>query len=59
MTNYKLMLTDVDECSSEPAKCVNGADCSNTEGSFFCQCPFGFNGDGRSDGNGCTGIYTC
>ena len=36
--------------------CVSEATCSNTEGSFTCQCPFGFIGDGRSDGNGCTGI---
>lgn len=47
--------TDVDECSSEPMRCVGEATCSNTEGSFICQCPFGYIGDGRSNGNGCTG----
>ena len=48
--------SDVDECSSDPDVCTSEANCTNTEGGFSCQCPFGYIGDGRSDGNGCTGI---
>ena len=35
--------------------CSPNADCTNTEGGFICQCPFGFNGDGRFSGTGCVG----
>ena len=52
-----IIFLDVDECSSEPDVCVSVANCSNTEGGFSCQCPFGYIGDGRSDGNGCTGQH--
>ena len=37
--------------------CVSEANCTNIEGGFSCQCPFGYIGDGRSDGNGCAGYY--
>jgi len=30
--------------------------CFNNQGSFSCTCPYGFFGDGRISGNGCTGI---
>jgi hypothetical protein len=52
------VFSDVDECSesSEVDVCVSEANCTNTKGGFSCQCPFGYIGDGRSDGNGCTGI---
>ena len=50
------MLSDVDECSLVPGVCVSEASCTNIEGGFSCQCPFANVGDGRSDGNGCTGI---
>ncbi|KAL8177494.1 UNVERIFIED_CONTAM: Fibrillin-2 [Gekko kuhli] len=35
---------DVNECSENPGICVNGA-CINTDGSFRCECPFGYNLD--------------
>ena len=52
-----IIFLDVDECSTEPDVCVSAANCSNTEGGYSCQCPFGYVGDGRSDGNGCTGQH--
>ncbi|XP_041083035.1 fibrillin-1-like [Polyodon spathula] len=35
---------DLDECSSDPGICKNGQ-CINTDGSFRCECPFGFSLD--------------
>nr|XP_014340413.1 PREDICTED: fibrillin-3 [Latimeria chalumnae] len=32
---------DVNECSENPGICVNGH-CINTDGSFRCECPFGY-----------------
>ena len=43
--------TDIDECADNSDKCdqVN-ADCSNTVGSYDCECHVGFTGDGRRCG---------
>ncbi|XP_067829444.1 fibrillin-1-like isoform X1 [Heptranchias perlo] len=35
---------DTDECATDPGICKNGQ-CINTDGSFRCECPFGFNID--------------
>ncbi|RMC01031.1 hypothetical protein DUI87_22718 [Hirundo rustica rustica] len=35
---------DVNECSENLGVCINGA-CINTDGSFRCECPFGYNLD--------------
>ncbi|XP_067329714.1 fibrillin-2 isoform X2 [Anolis sagrei] len=35
---------DVNECAENPGICINGA-CINTDGSFRCECPFGYNLD--------------
>ncbi|KAA0706078.1 Fibrillin-2 Fibrillin-2 C-terminal peptide [Triplophysa tibetana] len=45
---------DVNECLQTPSLCVNG-DCVNTEGSYRCECWFGF----RLDGNICRDIDEC
>nr|XP_015220808.1 PREDICTED: fibrillin-3 [Lepisosteus oculatus] len=35
---------DMNECQENPGICVNGI-CINTDGSFRCECPFGYNLD--------------
>lgn len=53
---------DINECTSaeHPHNCVGLAACQNTpSGSFTCQCPPGYNGDGKSSGSGCTDINHC
>ncbi|CAH1239804.1 HMCN1 [Branchiostoma lanceolatum] len=39
---------DIDECSAELAHCLPEASCRNTEGSYRCECPTGYRGDGRT-----------
>lgn len=43
--------TDINECARSTSNCGKGAQCINTEGSFKCVCPAGFDGDPMS---GCT-----
>ena len=39
-----LPLADVNECAETPGVCINGL-CVNTDGSFRCECPFGYSLD--------------
>lgn len=39
---------DVDECDLGLDDCHPDAICTNTHGSYSCQCKRGFNGDGRT-----------
>ena len=39
---------DVDECNNGLDNCSTNANCSNTLGSFDCQCKDGFVGDGKN-----------
>ena len=38
--------TEIDECAEELHNCDSNATCSNTIGSFECECLPGFTGDG-------------
>ena len=38
--------SDIDECSAESSPCDENADCTNSDGSYFCTCKQGFTGDG-------------
>ena len=40
------LFSDVDECASNEDNCDDDATCTNTVGSFTCQCNSGFSGDG-------------
>ena len=45
LTNYFL---DVNECTEEAHNChvMSNATCSDTDGSFYCNCTEGFEGNG-------------
>ena len=43
--------TDIDECAKHTHQCDEAhAKCSNTAGSYNCECNVGFTGDGRHCG---------
>ena len=44
-------IPDYNECVTQP--CDSNADCTNTVGSYSCQCRSGYTGDG----NTCTGRF--
>ncbi len=48
-----LLSIDVNECSNVPSVCHKNASCTNSEGSYSCQCKSGYSGDGKIN---CTGI---
>ena len=41
-----LFVLDENECSSTP--CLNNAECTNTFGSYYCTCAFGYQGENCS-----------
>ena len=43
---YFLPVSDINECQENTDTCHDNAMCSNTEGSFDCQCNRGYTGDG-------------
>ena len=47
------LLTDEDEClaNSGVGPCKNGATCTNTVGSYTCNCASGYKGKNCADGN--------
>ena len=43
------LVTDIDECSRpDTNQCDSNALCNNTDGSYICSCPSGYQGDGRN-----------
>ena len=54
---------DVDECARGTHNCDSNANCSNTEGSLFCICNPGYNGNGTngtcSDIDECSEVNQC
>jgi len=40
-------LSDIDECASMANDCSEVAICKNTKGSYTCECPPAYSGDGR------------
>ena len=43
------IISDVDECSQSVSVCHQHAECTNTIGSYSCQCKQGFLGDGTQN----------
>lgn len=51
----KSYFVDIDECADEIDNCNANADCTNTDGSFYCACQTGYTGDGHN----CEGRRFC
>ena len=45
--SYSHSLADVDECADGTHNCSSNAKCTNTDGSFTCDCSDGFIGNGQ------------
>ena len=43
-----LIFVDIDECATASHDCHEYATCTNTVGSYTCECNTGFNGDGNT-----------
>ena len=50
------LVADNDECTVRHQTCPSTSVCRNTDGSFVCDCPVGYTGDGRT---GCTVTGNC
>ena len=48
------LFSDIDECCQKQGACHKDARCTNTPGSYVCECSNGYQGDGHT----CTGIHT-
>ena len=53
MNQNLYLFSDVDECTLNTDNCDINAECTNTVGSFECDCNDGYAGTGVT----CTGIY--
>ena len=44
----KIIVSDVDECTTDTHNCDANAVCTDTDGSFTCSCNSGYSGDGTT-----------
>ena len=49
-----LSQSDINECLNNTDNCDGNAECTNTIGSYLCNCTIGFSGDGFN----CTGVHS-
>ena len=49
-----IFTSDINECDEGSHDCDENANCTNTEGSFFCTCNAGYSGDGTF----CEGMFS-
>ena len=54
MVNDSGFFTDINECTTSAHDCHTEAICSNTDGSFTCNCNQGYTGDGED----CAGRFS-
>lgn len=47
------MFPDIEECATHSDNCHADANCTNTKGSFYCTCLYGYYGDGVT----CNGMF--
>ena len=58
MNQNLYLFSDVDECTLNTDNCDINAECTNTVGSFECDCNSGFSGDGVTcSGNDCVDLF--
>ena len=57
-SKMKIIYLDVDECTQNPGVCDINANCTNTEGSYSCECLKGYTGDGEHNCSGNAYSYT-
>ena len=51
---YCIFFPDIDECQENSNLCVQNHICTNLPGTYNCSCQPGYQGDGKSNGKGCT-----
>ena len=47
------MFPDIEECATHSDNCHADANCTNTKGSFYCKCLYGYYGNGVT----CNGMF--
>ena len=47
MNSPEMKCVDKDECGANVSPCHLNADCTNTDGAYFCSCATGYFGDGK------------
>ena len=53
-SEIKIMYLDANECIQNPSVCRENSNCTNTEGSYACECLRGYTGDGKHN---CSGMF--